>query len=113
MINESDGRQDSQDDKEDQETDYSPADPMLGQLEGVIGGAIKRAVSQYRALLSQGLESEVKRIVTEFEVATEGVDRVVANQTRSRLTESTLPILGISQIMYTRAWGTRSCITCT
>ncbi|MCH8062805.1 MAG: hypothetical protein IH861_09900 [Chloroflexi bacterium] len=87
MINESDGSQDSQDDKEDQEIDDSPTDPMLGQFEGVIGAAIEKAVSQYRALLSQGLDTEVKRIVTEFEVATADIDQTVAKQTRARLTE--------------------------
>ncbi len=87
MINESDGRQDNQEDQEDQNVDDSPDDPMLGQFEGVIGGAIEKAVSQYRSLLQQGLETEVKRIVTEFEVATADVDQVVAKQTRARLSE--------------------------
>ena len=87
MINESGGSQDSLDGDEDQEIDDTPADSMLGQFEGVIGAAIEKAVSQYRALLSQGLETEVKRIVTEFEVATADVDQAVAKQTRARLSE--------------------------
>ncbi|MCH9009031.1 MAG: hypothetical protein IIC21_00215 [Chloroflexi bacterium] len=87
MINESGGSQDSRDGDEDQEIDDTPADSMLGQFEGVIGAAIEKAVSQYRALLSQGLETEVKRIVTEFEVATADVDQAVAKQTRARLSE--------------------------
>ena len=87
MINENGGSQDGRDGDEDQETDDTPADSMLGQFEGVIGAAIEKAVSQYRALLSQGLETEVKRIVTEFEVATADVDQAVAKQTKARLSE--------------------------
>ena len=86
MINESSGSQGGRD-GEGEENDDSPADSMLGQFEGVIGSAIEKAVSQYRALLSQGLETEVKRIVTEFEVATADVDQTVAKQTRARLSE--------------------------
>ena len=84
MINESDGREDNQD---EENADDSRVDQILGQLEGVIGGAIEKAVSQYQALLQQGLETEVKRIVTEFEVATSDVDQSVAMRTRSRLSE--------------------------
>ena len=84
MINESDGPQHSQ---EDQNVYGSPNDPMLGQFEGVIGEAIEKAVSQYQALLQHSLETEVKRIVSDFEVATSDVEQVVGKQTRARLCE--------------------------
>ena len=57
------------------------------EFQGLISSAIERAVSQYHSLLRQGLDLEVKRIVGEFESATNEIDVVIARRVRARMME--------------------------
>ena len=57
------------------------------EFQGLISSAIERAVSQYHSLLRQGLDLEVKRIVGEFESATNDIDVVIARRVRARMME--------------------------
>ena len=60
------------------------ADSEIGEL---FGSSIGRMVLQYQAVLRQGLDKEIEKIVVDFQKASVGSNEIVAKQMRSRIEE--------------------------
>lgn len=86
MINESNAYYDHKDENH-APNGSQPTSGVDREFQGLISSAIERAVSQYHGLLRQGLDLEVKRIVGEFESATNDIDMVIARRVKARMME--------------------------